>query len=69
MKPGDQSGYCDCGTPDRRLEDGNAYCFECGRQIPETRDRLLVTVARSVAGVERRLDDLTKVLAQRNGGH
>jgi hypothetical protein len=26
--------------PDRRLEDGNLYCAECGRQIPEARDRL-----------------------------
>ena len=67
MRSADAPGYCDCGTPDRRSEDGNVSCFECGRQVPEERDRLLVTVARSVASVDRRLDELTKALA-RNGG-
>ena len=46
----------------------NLYCAECGRQIPEARDQLLVTVARSVRHIDRRLDDLTKALAGRNGG-
>jgi hypothetical protein len=55
VKPGDPTGtFCDCLIPDRRLEDGNLYCGECGRQIPGARDRLLVTVARSVRHIDRR---------------
>ena len=66
MRSGDPTGtFCDCLLPDRRLEDGNLYCAECRRQIPEARDQLLVTVARSVRRLDRRLDDLTKAL---NGG-
>jgi hypothetical protein len=69
MNPGDPIGtFCDCALPDRRLENGNLYCAECGRQIAEARDQLLVTVARRVRQLDRRLDDLTKALAGRNGG-
>ncbi|MEK6328764.1 MAG: hypothetical protein AABM66_14750 [Actinomycetota bacterium] len=69
MTRGDPTGtFCDCALPDRRLENGNLYCAECGRQIPEARDQLLVIVARSVRHIDRRLDDLTKALAGRNGG-
>jgi RNA polymerase-binding transcription factor DksA len=69
MKRGDPTGsFCDCLLPDHRLEDGTLYCASCGRQIPEARDQLLVTVARSVREIDRRLDDLTKALAGRNGG-
>ena len=70
MNPGDPTGtFCDCLLPDRKLEDGNLYCAGCGRQIPEARDQLLVTVARSVRQLDRRLDNLTKALAGRNGSH
>ena len=69
MTRGDPTGtFCDCALPDRRLENDTLYCAECGRQIPEARDQLLVTVARSVRHLDRRLDDLTKALAGRNGG-
>ena len=45
MNPGDPTGtFCDCRLPDRRLENGKLYCAECGRQIPEARDQLLVLV-------------------------
>jgi RNA polymerase-binding transcription factor DksA len=69
MNPGDPTGtFCDCLLPDQKLENGNLYCADCGRQIPEARDQLLVIVARSVRAIDRRLDDLTKAIAGRNGG-
>jgi RNA polymerase-binding transcription factor DksA len=67
MNHGDPAGtFCDSRLPDRKLENGNLYCAECGRQIPEARDQLLVLVARSVRHLDHRLDDLTKALAGRN---
>ncbi len=70
MNGGDPAGtFCDCLLPDRKLENGNLYCAECGRQIPEARDQLLVLVARSVREIDHQLDDLTKALAGRNGSH
>jgi hypothetical protein len=47
MKRDDPTGtFCDCLLPDRRLENDTLYCADCGRQIPEARDQLFVTVAR-----------------------
>jgi hypothetical protein len=37
MNPGDPTGtFCDCRLPDRKLENGNLYCAECGRQVIST---------------------------------
>jgi len=53
--------FCSCARPLVKYADGTAYCDDCGEEMPlAPRDRVLVQIARAVASIERRLDELEK---------
>ena len=51
--------FCSCKRPLVKYADGVAYCDGCGEEMAlDPRDRVLVQIARAVASIERRLDEL-----------